>query len=93
MDLTSAGPARLFGLAHKGRLAVGCDADLTLVDLGARRTIADGWMASRCGWTPFDGRTVTGWPRGTVLAGRAVVRDGEVLGAPSGRPLRFSPTA
>ena len=93
VDLTSAGPARLFGLSGKGRIAVGYDADLSIVDLGARRTITDEWIASRCGWTPFHGKTVTGWPRAMVLAGRPVMREGELEGAPSGRPLRFFGTA
>ncbi len=89
VELTSAGPQRLFGIAGKGRIAVGYDADLTLVDLGAKRTITDEWIASICGWTPHDGTTVTGWPKATVIRGQMVMRDDEVLGTPSGRPVRF----
>ena len=55
VDLTSAGPARLFGIARKGRIAAGYDADLTIVDLKRRETITDRWIASRAGWTPYDG--------------------------------------
>ena len=55
VDLTSAGPARIFGIARKGRIAVGYDADLTVVDLKRRETITDRWIASRAGWTPYDG--------------------------------------
>ncbi len=55
VDLTSAGPARLFGIARKGRIAVGYDADLTVVDLKRRETITNRWIASRAGWTPYDG--------------------------------------
>src|SRR5690606_32091384 len=54
VDLTSAGPARLYNIAAKGRIAVGYDADFTLVDLNAKRTIENRWIASKCGWTPFD---------------------------------------
>ena len=89
MDLVCAGPARLFGIVAKGRIAVGYDADFTIVDLGARREITDAWIASRCGWTPFAGATVTGWPIATVIRGEVVMRDDEVLGDPAGRPLRF----
>ncbi len=89
VDLTSAGPARIHGIAGKGRIAIGYDADLTLVDLKARRTISNGWIASRCGWTPFDGMQVTGWPRATIVRGRAVMREDEILGSPCGKPLRF----
>ena len=89
VDLTSAGPQRVYGVAGKGRIAVGYDADLTLVDLGARREITAKWLASKCGWSPFEGMTVTGWPAATVIRGRTVMRDDELLGAPVGRPVRF----
>ncbi|MDG2286628.1 MAG: amidohydrolase family protein, partial [Alphaproteobacteria bacterium] len=92
VDLTSAGPQRIFGIAGKGRIAVGYDADFVLVDLAAKREITDEWIASKCGWTPFDGVNVTGWPMATVLRGNIVVRDDEVLGAPSGKPVRFVDT-
>jgi dihydroorotase len=91
-DLTSAGPARVFGLPGKGRIGEGADADLVLVDLARSETITNARIASRCGWTPFHGQTVTGWPVATVLRGRVVVRDGEVIGEPGGQPLRFSGT-
>jgi len=90
VDLTSAGPARIFGIAGKGRLGVGFDADLTLVDLQAKRTIRDSWIASRCGWTPFDGMSVTGWPIATIVRGRIAMRDDQLLGAPSGDIVRFT---
>jgi dihydroorotase len=89
VDLTSAGPARVLGIAGKGRIARGYDADLTLVDLAARRTITDAAMASRCGWTPYDGMEVNGWPIATVVRGEVVMREGELIGEPAGRPLRF----
>ena len=92
VDLTSAGPARIFNIAAKGRIASGYDADLSIVDLRATKTITNEWIASRCGWTPFDGMKVTGWPMATIIRGRAVMRDGEVLGKPSGRPVRFGET-
>ncbi|MEA3022117.1 MAG: dihydroorotase, partial [Alphaproteobacteria bacterium] len=55
VDLTSAGPNRLFGIAGKGRIAVGYDADFTIVDLKRRATITDAGVGSRAGWTPYDG--------------------------------------
>lgn len=89
VDLTSAGPARIFGLEGKGRIATGFDADLTLVDLNATRQIRNEWIASRSGWTPYDGRRVTGWPIHTVVRGQVVVRDEALIGQPQGEPLRF----
>jgi dihydroorotase len=88
VDLTSAGPQRIFGIAGKGRIAVGYDADLTMVDLKAERIIEDEWIGSKCGWTPFAGRGVKGWPVGTLVRGRLAMWDGE-LGQPEGRPVRF----
>ncbi|MBL9010991.1 MAG: dihydroorotase [Alphaproteobacteria bacterium] len=89
VDLTSAGPARIYGIAGKGRIAAGYDADFTLVDLKAVRTIRNADMASRCGWTQFDGMQATGWPMATVVRGRIAMRDGEAQDAPSGAPVRF----
>jgi dihydroorotase len=89
VDLTSAGPLRIFGIAGKGRIAVGYDADLTIVDLKRRETISDNWIASRSKWTPYDGKTVTGWPVGTIIRGRRVMWDGELVARSGGEPLRF----
>ena len=89
VDLTSAGPNRIYGIANKGRIALGYDADFTVVDLKARRTITNDWMETRCGWTPFDGMTVIGWPRATVVRGAIVMREDELLGPPAGAPVAF----
>ena len=89
VDLTSAGPARVFGIAGKGRIALGLDADFTIVDMQAEKIITNSWIASRCGWTPFDGHRVVGWPVTTIIGGRIVMRDGQLQGTPSGKPVRF----
>ena len=88
-DLTSAGPARLFGIARKGRIAVGYDADLTVVDLKRRETIRNSWIASRVGWTPYDGKSVMGWPIGTFVRGQKVMWEGELVTPSTGAPIRF----
>ena len=89
VDLTSAGPARLFGIARKGRIAVGYDADLTVVDLKRRETIRNSWIASRVGWTPYDGKSVMGWPIGTFVRGQKVMWEGELVTPSTGAPIRF----
>lgn len=89
VDLTSAGPLRLFGMAGKGRIAKGYDADFTVVDLKRRETIRNEWVASRVGWTPFDGMAVTGWPVGTFVRGVKVMWEGELTAPSTGRPVRF----
>jgi dihydroorotase len=89
VDLTSAGPARVYNIAGKGRIARGYDADFTIVDLDAEHTIDNAWIASTCGWTPFHGMPVTGWPVMTVIRGHVVMRDGATVGEPLGEPARF----
>jgi len=92
VDLTSAGPARLFGIARKGRIAVGNDADFTIVDLKRRETITNTWTASRAGWTPYDGVAVTGWPVGTIVRGHRVMWQGELVDGSRGEAVRFLET-
>lgn len=89
VDMTSHGPNRLFGIAGKGRIAVGYDADLTIVDLKRRETITNDWVASRAGWTPYDGVEVTGWPVGTVVRGQRVMWEGDLVTPSTGQPMRF----
>ncbi len=89
VDLTSAGPQRIFGIAGKGRIAAGYDADFTIVDLKRRETISDDWIASRAGWTPFNGTAVTGWPVGTLVRGRRVMWEAEVVTPGQGEAVRF----
>ncbi len=92
VDLTSAGPVRLFGMAAKGRIAVGYDADLTVIDLKRRETITDRWIASRAGWTPYHGVSVTGWPVGTIVRGNKVMWEGNLVVSARGERVRFLET-
>ena len=92
VDLTASGPQRIFGLAGKGRIAVGYDADFTIVDMDLTRTIENKWIASRCGWTPFDGMKTKGWAVAAILRGQIVMRDFALTEAASGKPLCFVET-
>jgi dihydroorotase len=92
VDLTSAGPARVFGIASKGRIAVGYDADITVVDLKRRQTITNDWIASRAGWTPYHGVEVSGWPVGTLVRGHKVMWEGSVTAPGQGERVRFLET-
>jgi len=89
VDLTSHGPQRIFGIANKGRIATGYDADFTIVDLKAQRIIEDDWIESTCGWTPLNGRQVQGWVRGTIIRGRRVMWEDELIGKAGGEALKF----
>jgi dihydroorotase len=90
VDLMCAGPARVYGVTGKGRLAAGYDADFTLVDMRKQRTIEESWIVSPCGWTPFAGQRCTGWPMMTIIRGEVAMRDDEVIGTPRGAPVRFA---
>jgi dihydroorotase len=60
--------------------------------LKRHETMTDTWIASKAGWTPYDGVTVTGWPVGTVLRGKTVVWQGELIAPAAGRPIEFLET-
>ncbi|MDE1987075.1 MAG: dihydroorotase [Alphaproteobacteria bacterium] len=92
VDLTSAGAARIFGIAGKGRIALGYDADFTIVDLKAKKKIENSWIASKCGWTPFDGINTTGWAMATIIRGQIVMRERALVASGLGAPIRFTDT-
>ncbi len=89
VGLLSTNPARIFGIARKGQVAVGYDGDFTIVDLNAERTITADWLLSKCGWSPFTDKQVTGWPVATVIRGQLVMMQGELLGGPAGARMHF----
>jgi len=60
--------------------------------LNLTRTIENKWIASTCGWTPFDGMKTKGWPVATILRGMIVMRDFAATTAAAGQPLRFVET-
>jgi len=86
------GPSRLFGIARKGRIAVGYDADVTVVNLKRQETITDQWSVSRAGWTPYNGMRVAGWPVDTVIRGSKVMWDGTLVGGAQGERVHFLET-
>jgi len=92
VDMTSAGAERIFGLVGKGRIAVGYDADFSIVDLKARWTIGEDWLASRCGWSPFTGMAITGKPVGTIVRGQRAMWDGGLGNQAIGKPVKFAAT-
>lgn len=89
VDLTSHGAQRLFGLSKKGRIAVGYDADLTIVDLKREMMITDDWIASKSAWTPYHGKTVKGWPLGTFVRGNQVMWEGSLTTPATGEACSF----
>lgn len=86
-------PARLYGMAGKGKVAAGFDADYVLADLASSRTIRNGELHTRVNWSPYDGWTLKGAVRKTIVRGKIVYDDGAMVpdGRGWGRPIRFAP--
>ncbi len=89
VDLTASGPARIYNIANKGRIALGYDADFTIVDMQKRVVIDNDWIVSKCAWTPYHGMSVQGWPLHTIIRGNTVMLDGELQSQPIGEAVRF----
>lgn len=89
VELVTENPRKLFKIKGKGRIEVGFDADFTVIDLQKERTIENSWMATRCGWTPFDGMKTKGWPVITILKGEICMRDHVVTIPHKGEGLNF----
>jgi dihydroorotase len=82
-------PARLFGISDKGIIGKGYDADITIVDLNESRIFERNMVASKCGWSPFEGECITGWPKHVIVNGKLMLYNGEIQGTPNGRMLDF----
>jgi dihydroorotase len=93
IELTSAGAQRIFGIVGKGRIAAGYDADFTIVDLKKRWAVTDDWLASRSGWSPFTGMTLTGKAIGTIVRGQVAMWEDTLGDAADGQPIRFEAVA
>ena len=87
--LTSFRAVSLFGLVGKGEVKIGNDADLTFVDLDKTRRIDEDWLKSKSGWSPFLGKTVKGFPVGSLLRGNKIMWDDVLVHPHLGEPLRF----
>lgn len=88
--MTSSRPASLYGIANKGEIQVGYDADFAIVDLDRAWTIEHSWLASRCGWSPYEGQAMKGWVEQTWVRGNLVAESGQTVGAPVGQATRFT---
>jgi len=93
VEIFSSAPAKIFGLyPRKGAIQVGSDADLVVVDTQRKQLLRNEDMLSKCGWSSWDGREVTGAVDHTLVRGQFVYRDGKIVGKPGyGRhtkPLR-----
>jgi dihydroorotase len=86
----SAEPARIFSLKGKGKIAEGFDADLVVVDMDKKMTITEEMVQSKCGWTPYLGYEIKGWPVMTFVHGELVMEDREMVGGFAGQEVELA---
>ncbi len=90
VELLAVNPHRVYGLKDQGLLKEGFKANVTVVDLKKRQKIKSQWLASKCGWSPFEDWDITGWPVAVLLNGEWAMRESEILGGPKGQGLVFT---
>ncbi|MFL2898812.1 MAG: dihydroorotase [Candidatus Pelagibacter sp.] len=83
-------PVKIFGIKNKGYIKKDYDADFTLVNLDKTIEIKNENIESKCGWSPFNGNKFKGTPVATIINGEIKMKDGKIIGDPTGKPLRFS---
>lgn len=82
-------PAELFNIENKGKIADGYDADLVVVDMDIVKVVKNEDVISKCGWTPYNGNSVKGWPVMTFVGGKLIYEDGKFVGKPCGKEVSF----
>lgn len=82
--------AKGYSIPQKGAIAPGYDADLVLVDLNTYRPVLGEELLTRCGWSPFEGWNLTGWPVMTIVGGQIVYDRGQLNTEVRGQALTFS---
>lgn len=83
-------PARIYGIKNKGFLKEGYDADFVLIDPQQKRVFERSMIASKCGWSPYEGETLTGWPIHVFLRGEQMVTEGQLTGRQTGQAVEFT---
>ena len=90
-ELLAVNPHRYYGIEKQGLIREGFKANITIVDLKKRRKITQEWLASKCGWSPFENKETTGWPVAVLLNGEWAMREDQIIGTPKGKPMSFLP--
>jgi len=90
MSLVCENPAKIFGIVGKGYIKKDYDADFTIVDMNKIIEIKNEKIESKCGWSPFDGLKFKGTPVYTIINGEIKMKNGEILGEASGKPIKFN---
>ena len=82
-------PCKIYDVLNKGKIKIGYDADLTIIDLNKEFIISNNWIASKSKWTPFDNQKIKGMPIFTIVNGKIVMSENEIVSQPSGKVVRF----
>ena len=90
VKMTSFNPRRIFKIKNKGLIKAGFDADITIVDLNKEKKVLNKDMKSKCGWSPFHGEKLTGWPIGTIVNGEKVFWNNKIIKNVYGKPIEFN---
>ena len=89
INLVCENPVKIFGIKNKGFIKEGFDADFTIVDMNKTIEIKNENIESKCGWSPFNGFKFKGMPVVTIINGEIKMKNGKLLGDPSGKPMLF----
>lgn len=89
VELMAQNPSELFGIKNKGRIQVGYDADFSIVDMKKSRTVENSWIQSKCGYSPFAGMKLQGWPHSVIINGQLVFQEDKILKPSQGQALEF----
>lgn len=89
VELMSMNPAKIFKIKNKGRIQVGYDADFSIVDLKKTRRIENSWIQSKCGYSPYHGMSIQGWPHSVILKGVLTFQEDQILIPSNGSALEF----
>ena len=83
-------PVKIFGIKNKGYIKKDFDADFTIIDLNKKIEIKNENIESKCKWSPFNGYIFKGTPIATIINGEIKMKDGKILGNPTGKPIMFT---
>ncbi len=85
----STAPAQAYQIVNKGRIEKGYDADLVLVDLETAQPVRREELLTKCGWSPFEGWELVGWPQLTLVGGQIAFKEGHVIPSTRGTALKY----
>ena len=88
--LISYNPSKIYNMKSKGEIKIGNDADFSIVDLNKEYLITNEWIESKSGWTPYDNLKITGFPIYTIVGGKIVMHENELISEPAGKPVEFN---